>query len=165
MRGYSELDPKIHTACREYVAAECRITWLPHRDVGMRVEKTGGNAMATLSNTDGFTQAYLCEMAQNRAFARCIRDYLGIEIVSKEEVNAISETGETNANSAQTTENPTDVYATLQAEMDRTKHSFEFIKARLIEKQFKGAEGFESINDIPKYKVIALIKKLKTITP
>lgn len=158
LRGYSSLVNQPSIACPEYVCAVCRINWLPHRDTGMESRDTTGMAMATLKNTKGFTMAYLAEMAENRAFARCIRSFLRINIVSKEEI------GDSEEIEATIKEGPaSDPYVQLEKLMNDKKITFEFLKAKLIEKNFKGAENFTAVTDIPKFKVFSLLKKLQTL--
>ncbi len=43
---------------------------------------------ATLDNTAGFGKLYLAPVAANRAFVRCVRNFLGINIVAQDEVKA-----------------------------------------------------------------------------
>ena len=41
---------------------------------------------ASLSNTFDFAQNYLAAIAENRAFVRCVRNFLKINIVAKDEI-------------------------------------------------------------------------------
>jgi hypothetical protein len=157
LRGYISLDSKPVVACPEYVCVECKIQWLPHRDTGGLIITSTGIAMATLKNTEGFTKAYLAEMAENRAFARCIRSFLGINIVSREEIGS-----ESLAEEAPKT-NAADPAVQLENLMIQKNVTFETIKQKVMESKFKGAENWQSIKDIPKYKIMSLIKKISSL--
>ena len=44
-------------------------------------------ANATLDNTDSFCAKFLETIACNRAFVRCVRNYLGVHIVGADEID------------------------------------------------------------------------------
>ena len=69
-----------------YVTAKCRIAWLPNYEslCGLEYEDV---ANATLDNTDSFGAKFLETIACNRAFVRCVRNYLNIHIVGADEID------------------------------------------------------------------------------
>jgi hypothetical protein len=157
LRGYSLLRSSPAAGANpESVLITCEIHWLPHRETNMQPVVTTGIAMATLKNTEGFTKAYLAEMAENRAFARCIRRFLGINIVSREEIGSDKLEEAPNTNAA-------DPLVLLNNLMIEKNISFETLKENVKKSNFKGTETWQSTSDIPKFKVMALIKKLKSL--
>jgi hypothetical protein len=51
----------------------------------------------------------------------------------------------------------------LEKVMDSKNVTFDMIKGRLVEEEFKGASSFLSIKDIPKTKTFELIARLKKL--
>lgn len=86
-RGYISKRDIIHTTTRDYVAITCEIIWQAHEDSGNKEQTYQASADSHFDNTDGFMQNFLTTNAQNRAFARCVREYLNIHVVGKDETN------------------------------------------------------------------------------
>lgn len=86
-RGYISKHDFIHESSTEFVSATCRIVWTAHEDSNGIEQTYESSADAHLGNTDGMMKKFLTANAQNRAFARCVREYLNIHVVGKDETD------------------------------------------------------------------------------
>ena len=86
LRGYRGVAYEVDNVSEGYVTAKCRIAWLPNYEslCGIEYEDI---ANATLDNTDSFCAKFLETIACNRAFVRCVRNYLNIHIVGADEID------------------------------------------------------------------------------
>ena len=82
IRGYTNVKYNISVASESYAAASCTIHWISNYETEGREIVFESMSSATLNNTNGFGQNYLVEMAENRSFCRCVRNFLKINIVS-----------------------------------------------------------------------------------
>jgi hypothetical protein len=159
IRGYTSVLLSIHTAAENYVAASCMIQWIGNYETqGLPVTRAA-LADASQSNTDGFASLYLASIAENRAFVRAVRNFLNINIVSKEELKS---TNIIESNPASEVQNDSDPLSTLQSFMNVAGIDFEKVKSTLIKDGVAGAENFENIADIPTPKVFELIDRIET---
>jgi len=75
----------------DYVTAKCFIEWIPnyethfHEDWSTVIYEDVANA--TAENTDDFCYKFLETIACNRAFVRCVRNFLNINIVGADEID------------------------------------------------------------------------------
>ena len=86
IRGYTTVEYKVVAASENYFATSCRITWIPNYETDGREIIFEALADATSSNTKSFARFFLAAIAENRAFVRCVRNFLKINIVSQEEL-------------------------------------------------------------------------------
>lgn len=149
-RGYSRISYKLAAPSHDYVAAVCEIDWIPNFETQGRSVSSAGIGDASPFNTTSFGKLYLGPFAENRAFVRCVRQFLRINIVSQEEIAEMA------AEAAE------DMATTLLKEtIVKYGISFEQIKAKLVEEKVEGAEGFKDCGDIPRYKQFELIERIK----
>ena len=90
MRGYNSIDFKVTNVSDGYVTAKCTIDWAKNYetpDTGLIYTAYTDVANATLDNTDAFCAKFLETIACNRAFVRCVRNYLNIHIVGADEID------------------------------------------------------------------------------
>jgi hypothetical protein len=93
LRGYNQVSYDIIKCERDYVAVKCRIHWkaLVQEESSMKILEDPCTfedmANATLENTNDFCAKFLETIATNRAFVRCVRNYLGINIVGDDEID------------------------------------------------------------------------------
>lgn len=159
IRGYSKVEYKVVSANENYFATSCRITWLPN------YETSGGEVVfesladATSGNTKSFARYFLAAIAENRAFVRCVRNFLKINIVSQEEL------GDAKLIEESIQESPTSPISLLEKVMKDKSISFENLKKKLIKEKFDNAEALNSVNDIPKVKIFELIDRIKNAKP
>lgn len=86
-RGYISKHDIIHSSSNEFVSATCRITWTAHEDSDNIEQTYEASADSHLENTDGMMRKFLTANAQNRAFSRCVREYLNVNVVGKDETD------------------------------------------------------------------------------
>ena len=159
IRGYSKVEYKVISANDTYFATSCRITWIPNYETGGREIIFESLADATVNNTKSFARFFLAAIAENRAFVRCVRNFLKINIVSQEELGDAKLLEESSISQ----ENPTSPHVLLEKIMKDKSVSLEALKKKLIKEKFDNAENIGSIQDIPKVKIFELIEKLKNL--
>jgi hypothetical protein len=87
LRGFESVSFKTENIAHGHVKATCRIVWIGN------YESVGANtiyedvANATLDNTDSFASKFLETIACNRAFVRCVRNFLNVHIVGADEID------------------------------------------------------------------------------
>lgn len=139
--------------------AVCEIQWLPNFETDNLIVTTSDIASTNHGNTTDFGRLYLAEMAANRSLIRCVKAFLGITILSKEEIDRSDKAQVRDSETAQDT--PADK---LLALMDETGVSFEKVKARLIKWGVENAEAISTVHEIPNeviLKIMQLIRKSK----
>jgi len=87
MRGYINVDSKVTSVSEGYVTAKCTIEWIGNYESTGNYITYSDVANATLDNTDAFCAKFLETIAFNRAFVRCVRNYLNIHIVGADEID------------------------------------------------------------------------------
>ncbi|MDB4314558.1 hypothetical protein N9955_00865 [bacterium] len=86
LRGYKSVSYDL-SGDSENVVAKCRIEWSPNYETGGESILFEDCANASLNNTDNFCHKFLETIACNRAFVRCVRNFLGINIVGDDEID------------------------------------------------------------------------------
>jgi hypothetical protein len=159
IRGYTSVEYKVVAASENYFATSCKITWLPNYETGGKEIVFESLADATLNNTKSFARFFLAAIAENRAFVRCVRNFLKINIVSQEELGDAKLIDD----SPSINENQTSPQSLLEKVMKEKGVNFETLKKRLIKEKFENAENLNSITDISKVKIFELIDRLKKV--
>jgi hypothetical protein len=159
IRGYTSVEYKVAAASENYFATSCKITWIPNYETNGRVIEFEALADATLNNTKSFARYFLAAIAENRAFVRCVRSFLKINIVSQEELGDVKLLEE----AVSSRENQTSPQVLLEKVMKDKEVSFDYLKEKLIKEKFDGAENLNSVQDIPKSKIFELIERIKKI--
>jgi len=157
IRGYTSVEYKVVTASENYFATSCRITWIPNYETGGREIVFEALADATSGNTKSFARFFLAAIAENRAFVRCVRNFLKINIVSQEELGDAKLLDESNTS----VDNPTSPHALLEKVMKDKGISIEQLKKKLAKEKFDNAENITTLSDIPKSKIFELIERIK----
>ena len=157
IRGYTKVEYKVVSATETYFATSCKITWIPNYETYEKEIVFESLADATLNNTKSFARFFLAAIAENRAFVRCVRNFLKINIVSQEELGDAKLLDEV----LEKQENPTSPQSLLDKLMKEKNISFEVIKDRLVKEKFENSESIASIQDIPKSKIFELISRIK----
>jgi hypothetical protein len=142
IRGYTSVEYKVVAASENYFATSCRITWIPNYETGGREIVFESLADATTNNTKSFARFFLAAIAENRAFVRCVRNFLKINIVSQEELGDAKLLDE--GSSSQ--ENPTSPLSLLEKIMKQKSISFEILKSKLIKENFDNVENINSLS-------------------
>lgn len=94
LRGYTDVSYRINHLSERYVAAACRIKWIKNYESEEVVYEECANA--TEHNTDGFCSNFLEAIAVNRAFVRCVRNFLNVHVLADEEVDHNTKAGKNN---------------------------------------------------------------------
>lgn len=93
IRGYNQVSYDVVKCERDYVVVKCKINWKALMTTSPSMEiledpcSFEDMANATLENTNDFCAKFLETIATNRAFVRCVRNYLGINIVGDDEID------------------------------------------------------------------------------
>lgn len=159
IRGYISVEYKVVAASESYFATSCRITWLPNYETGGKEIVFESLADATINNTKSFARFFLAAIAENRAFVRCVRNFLKINIVSQEELGDAKLLDD----SSSINESPTSPQSLLEKVMKEKGVNFDTLKKRLIKEKFENAENLNSITEISKVKIFELIDRLKKV--
>lgn len=165
LRGFTEVTYNVVSPSPEYVVAICKIKWIPNYETENKEITFSGIGDASLSNTDSFARNFLAAIAENRAFVRCVRSFLKINIVGKEEMGPATNNRDfrstASSSPSDNVANPRDF---LKALMSEKNVSFGDIKKKLVKEGLDGAPDYESVNDIPIIKTLELIERIKKIT-
>lgn len=155
LRGFYSVKYRPIAAAVDYVATICEIRWISNYETEGREVVYHAQADAHHLNTEGIASQYLAATAENRAFVRCVREFLGINIISQEE------TSKAPTELANATGSVTDTHKILEDLLAKKGLDFDFVKEKLVKKKVEGADGFQTICDIPTTQVFELIDKLK----
>lgn len=161
IRGFTSVEYKVVTATDNYFATSCRITWVPNYETENRPVVFEALADASLVNTKDFARYFLAAIAENRAFVRCVRNFLKINIVSQEELGD-AKLGLV-AKEDTEKENPMNPTVLLEKIMQDKGISFDVLKKKLVKEKFDNVDNLNSIKDIPKSKVFELIERIKKV--
>jgi hypothetical protein len=87
LRGFNNVSYTISHISEDYVVAKCQISWIGNYETDDRAIIFEDVANATANNTDDFCIKFLETIACNRAFVRCVRNFLNIHIVGADEID------------------------------------------------------------------------------
>ncbi len=166
MRGYSSVDFEVDNISDGYVTAKCTIEWDGNYESCATTYTDVANA--SLDNTDSFASKFLETIACNRAFVRCVRNFLNIHIVGADEIDKSkgSKLSQSSSDPSFTVSAATTTPKGLLEKYLRDKHevtNFDGFKdlLRLLWKEEKyvneDVKDWGSFNDIPVKEVRKLI--------
>jgi hypothetical protein len=164
IRGYTNVSYDVVSPSPEYVAATCSITWKPNFETEGEEVVFSAVGDASPHNTSGFGQIFLAACAENRAFVRCVRNFLRINIVAQEELqgnNSKSTPSKGLSNPYDSSDDKNDPHSMLGKVMKEKGISFEVLKKKLVEEKFTNANELNEVSDITKSKVFELIERIK----
>jgi hypothetical protein len=87
LRGFRSVRYSIKQESPNYVTAICSIEWMGNFETSGETVLFEDVANATEANTDNFCLKFLETIACNRAFVRCVRNFLNIHIVGADEID------------------------------------------------------------------------------
>jgi hypothetical protein len=169
IRGYTDVTYDIISPSADYVVATCSITWKPNYETENEAVIFSAIGDASPANTNGFGALYLGPMAENRAFVRCVRNFLKIGIVGRDELAgngsptskvATARQASVSTESGVSTANPHVVLSSLMGEKGVT---FEALVKRLKDEGYNKADKIARVEQIPKIKTFELIERIKSI--
>jgi len=159
IRGFTSVEYDIHSPSSDYVVATCKIAWIPNYETEYKETVFSAVGDASPINTTNFARNYLGPIAENRAFVRCVRNFLKINIVASDEVCI----GKPAASPNNQTDNfdPTDPVSLLAKLMNAKSVSLDSLKSKLKKEGYEKAESIQSLKDIPSPKIFELLKRLQ----
>jgi len=156
----------------DYVTSRCLISWTGNYESGGDHIHYEDVANATADNTDDFCYKFLETIACNRAFVRCVRNFLNINIVGADEIDKSNPKDEKNRSSgSKTTSNAPITPSALLKSKSEAKYgtdSFESFKDVLrelwtsgtyINEDVKNWSSFDNIPAKEARKLIGIISK------
>jgi hypothetical protein len=166
MRGYCGVEFKVDNVSNGYVTAKCTIHWHEnYESVNSHSTTYEDIANATLANTDAFCAKFLETIACNRAFVRCVRNYLNIHIVGADEIDKSKGAGQAVESEAVAPITPVGLLQKTLRERHKVD-SFEGCKELLRDLwkdekyRNEGAKKWGSFSDIPAKEARKLISVL-----
>jgi hypothetical protein len=160
VRGYSSVEYKAEAPSRDYVVAVCKIDWVPNFETEGREVSFSAIGDASPANTSSFAQDYLGPIAENRAFVRCVRNFLRINVVGQDEVGSAAKTTPSDQAAASGDFSPKTHLASLMKQKGIT---FDKLKLKLVNEKYDNATEIEKLEDIPNMKVFELIERLNKV--
>lgn len=154
--GYNSIHYTVVESNENYAAVNCKIDFIGNYLTQGRPVSFEDCACAHGANTANFATKYLIEMATNRAFVRCLRNFMGISIISREELGAtISEPEQPKSVMA-----PARQLKLLEDIMGAKGVLWKHLEDKMkTENTYK--EEYKSVNDLPKDLVFQFIERLK----
>jgi hypothetical protein len=153
LRGYTDIHYEIISASNSYCCVNCRITWIQNFETENKIMYFESIGDAHYENTDSFGRNFLASIAENRAFVRCVKNFLRIPVLAKEEL------GGKVSNTDSSTSNPQ--VELLQAELDKRNITWSQFKTKLIKDGVDGAESMNELKDLPSDQIFSYIGRIK----
>ena len=91
LRGTHSVTYDVEESSDERAVVRCVINFMPNYENGLDTHHSlyySSLANATIHNTNGFAAKFLECIAENRAFVRTVRNFLGIHIVGADEIDS-----------------------------------------------------------------------------
>lgn len=160
IRGFTSVQYNTIAANESFVSLSCRIDWTPNfetEDTGITFESC---ADAHPGSTDQMFSNFLTTIAENRAFSRCVRNFLNINVLGKEEMQGMLsnvESKETN----QADKSAVNVHKFLQDLMNQEGITFKKLKVTMAHHKMAEAETWESLDDISRAAAFECMDRIK----
>ncbi len=87
LRGFTNVSFYADKCELDHVAVNCTISFIGNYETGGQEISFQDMANATLENTSSFATKFLETIACNRAFVRCVRNFLNVHIVGDDEID------------------------------------------------------------------------------
>lgn len=169
LRGFTSVTYDVIKCEIDHVAVKCCISWIGNYESDSEPVYFEDIGNATVHNTSNFAVKFLECIAANRAFVRCVRNFLNIHIVGADEIDTSSK--DSSALYQQITEaSLPSAQGTLEKTATKKGYdSFENFKSSFLRKLWQSnqyrnedTENWESYSDIQPSdarKLMALLKK------
>lgn len=161
LRGFSDVSYEVVKCELDHVAVICRMTFISNYETDAKPIIFQDMANATLDNTHDFGQNFLETMACNRAFVRCVRNFLNIHIVGADEI------GKSSTSSSKKSSMPgKSPQAILSTSYDSDFEEFKSDLRKLWQKDLyknNSIKDWSDFKDIPIKEARVLIKLVKEI--
>lgn len=156
-RGFTSVTYDVKCPSADYVVATCTIDWIPNYETENNSIRFSAIGDASPANTKDFAKYFLGPIAENRAFIRCVRNFLKINIVGQDEIGKSKHNVDDSSESTPIFE----PNAILEKVMKEKNISFSKLKEKLMKENYANAESFVSLSDIPKIKIFELIERIQ----
>lgn len=156
-RGYESVSYKVVAASPQYFATTCKIVWLPNFETGGRPIEFEAIADACPETTGQITRLHLAAVAENRAFCRCVRNFLKIHIVSDEEVGNSEVRDDLSKDESSTADPKTN----LENSLLEKGIDFNKFKEIMTTDGVKNVEKITTFKEVPKLKVFEYLDRVK----
>ena len=157
IRGYTDVNYDVNCPSSDYVVATCSISWIPNYETEGREVTFSAIGDASPHNTNSFARNFLGPIAENRAFVRCVRNFLKINIVAQEELGA-TKNQMIQDPQQDSSHDPKTLLMNLMREKGVT---LDMLKNKLEKEGYENADGISSVSDLSKLKTFELIERLK----
>jgi hypothetical protein len=87
LRGFSSVSYFVEKCEHDHVAVSCSMRFTSNYETNNEQVHFQDMANATLNNTSNFATKFLETIACNRAFVRCVRNFLNVHIVGDDEID------------------------------------------------------------------------------
>ena len=159
LRGYNSVQYKVNSSSRDYCCVTCCINWLPNFETENTYISFESIADAHPGNTDQkMGLNYLASIAENRAFVRCVRNFLRINVRGKDELKGDYKMEDSNQNQSEEALTPKSIFNQLLKEKNI---SFDKVRDKLVKEGVPEAANYNSVDDIPVVQLFQLIGRLK----
>ena len=173
LRGFHTVGYDVRNVEDGYVTARCDIEWIGNYESSNNNVCYEDYANASLENTDAFCEKFLETIACNRAFVRCVRNFLNIHIVGADEIDKSGNRSSQDQGStpAQPSSNSPITPSELLEKTLRDKHSvdsFDSFKDKLrdfwkdgkyVNEEVKNWSSFKDIPAKESRKLIGILSK------
>jgi hypothetical protein len=167
LRGFTSVSYSVEKCESDHVAVICSMKFAPNYETENLAINFQDIANATLHNTSNFATKFLETIACNRAFVRCVRNFLNVHIVGDDEIDKSNRcAGQPDTSPGAII--PSDILKNQCAQKLQC-NSFSDFKDKLREfweedlYQNKDAAKWESYEDIPAKESRILLKIIKSI--
>jgi hypothetical protein len=167
LRGLHNVTYDITEASDNRVVVQCMISWIANYESN-GAQTFASIANATTNNTNGFAAKFLECIAENRAFVRCVRNFLNIHIVGGDEIDSSKNKAPIDTGTSKSTDiSPQGILAkNLNDKLGVS--SFEgfkdWLRALYVDKKYEGdtdqVKSWNDFKDIPAKECRKLLKLL-----
>lgn len=161
IRGFTNVGYKALAADNGFVSLACKIDWIPNfetEDVAVSFQSC---ADAHRGSTDEMFSNFLTTIAENRSFSRCVRNFLGINVLGKEEMQGGFQGNIESKETNQAAKSSVNVNGLLTELMAEEGISLKRLKVTMASYGVTEAELWESIDDISKPAALECIERIK----
>jgi hypothetical protein len=168
LRGFTNINYQTVKCQQDHVAVSCGISFIPNYETGNQEIFFEDMANATLNNTSSFATKFLETIACNRAFVRCVRNFLNVHIVGDDEIDKSDKNSTQFAPSTQTS-NTLSPNSLLLSHLERDKgisnfNDFkDYLRTLWAEDKYRNEEikNWSSFEDIPAKEARILLGLIK----
>lgn len=163
LRGYHSVHQKVDYVSNDRAVSTCTITFSKNIALKLEAQTYSDTASASFENTNGFAKMFLEPIAANRAFVRCVRNYLNIGIVAQDEIKLPSKSNIGPSSFNDGDYNPNEPYAVLEEKSIQKGMDFEMLKKRVINFNMQlnsDPSKWSKFSDIPRLDCYSIMQKL-----